>query len=78
MTVSYQVAYLWSCPECGTTWQARRRPRGGSQLVCAPQAEQRLVLPTLSATTANPDWQGCGSMNASSGRRGGIAPNVSI
>lgn len=74
--VTYQAVYLWECPHCGTTWQARHRPRGGAQLVCGPQAEQALV-----GTVAK--WQGlryrgCGVISTSAGRRGGIAPTVSI
>jgi hypothetical protein len=71
--VKYQACYLWECPECGTTWQARHRPRGGMQLVCAALAEQRAVGPVPAVT-----FRGCGSVSVSAGRRGGIAPNVSI
>lgn len=77
--VDYQVCYLWACPDCGTTWQARRRPRGGAQLVCAPLPEQRCVHTHRSSGFDGPHaYKGCGSVNGSSGRRGGIAPNVSI
>lgn len=76
--VPYVAVYLWECPECGTTWQARHRPRGGTQLVCAPLPEQRWVVPTLEEGVANPAWKGCGSVSTSAGRRKGIAPNVSI
>ena len=71
--VDYQVCYLWACPECGATWQARRRARNGSPLVCTALPEQRFV-----PSGAQLIYHGCGSVSTSSGRRGGIAPNVSI
>lgn len=68
--VNYQAVYLWECPDCGTTWQMRARPRAGAQLVCAAAPEQRNVLWPITAA--------CGSVNVSAGRRKGLAPNVTF
>lgn len=73
--VNYQAVYLWECPDCGTTWQLRHRPRSGVELVCAPLSEQRLVA--HGGAWLEP-VQPCGSISVSAGRRKGIAPNVTI
>jgi hypothetical protein len=72
--VNYQAVYLWECPECGTTWQLRHRPREGAELVCAPLSEQRDVQDPAHAGPGG----GCGSISVSAGRRKGLAPNVTI
>lgn len=71
--VPYVALYLWECPECGTTWQSRHRPRAGAELVCAPQSEQRGVTALNAKTTG-----ACGSISVSAGQRKGLAPNVTI
>lgn len=78
--ISYQVAYLWECPDCGTIWQARHRPRGGAQLVCAALTEQRAAsgVQRPESRLTQGDRAGCGVVHVSSGHRGGIARNVSI
>lgn len=73
--VPYATVYLWECPDCGTTWQARHRPRGGAQLVCAPTPEQHRTQGRPRKGIAP---SGCGVISTSAGRRGGIAPTVSI
>ncbi len=70
--VGYQTVYLWTCPDCGTTWQPRRRPRAGADLICAAHAMQQRVLVDGEA------GQGCGAVNTSEGHREGIAPNVKL
>lgn len=73
--ISYQVAYLWKCPYCGADWQRRHRPRGNTRLVCAASAEQR-CMGNYDDPAARLD--GCGYVGISSGRRGGIAPNLTV
>lgn len=74
--VTYATVYLWECPDCGTTWQPRHRPRSGAQLVCAATAEQHLV--SSGGDFFETVVRGCGVISTSAGRRGGIAPNVSL
>lgn len=66
-TLNYQAAYFWTCPNCHTVWQARHRPRGGSQLICAPGPEQTQP-PRRVDLTSGP----CGLISTSSGRRKGL------
>jgi hypothetical protein len=72
--VPYQAIYLWTCPECGATWQSRHRPREGSQLVCAAQAEQVIA----NRHEPGVPYRGCGSMSVSAGRRKGLAPTLTF
>lgn len=67
--IGYQTAYLWECPDCGKRWQRRRRPRAGDDLVCAADGEQRGLVEGA--------WA-CASIHTSTGKREGIAPNVSL
>jgi len=81
--VNYQAVYLWECPDCGTTWQTRHRPRAAAQLVCTALAEQNATLDAAARTGVSRRLElgyapGCGSISVSAGRRKGIAPNVSI
>lgn len=75
--VAYQTVYLWECPDCGTYWQARHRPRGGAQLFCVPQPEQHCISGVQRRESGLPQGRaGCGVVHTSTGRRAGVAPTV--
>jgi hypothetical protein len=75
--VGYQTVYLWTCPDCRTVWQLRKRPRAGKDVACAPSSTQRLVS-TQPYSTERPSLPPgpCATVHTSTGKREGIAPNL--